>query len=98
MRARRVCGACGKSPADLGGSVGGARIIVVRSFSPAARRGQGLYLEIDMHVFGGRETHVWAVIDSAGKNILSGKELSRAAAVLAAMKAIQWLRQRPRYE
>jgi hypothetical protein len=53
--------------------------------------------KIDMHVFGGRETHVWAVIDPEGKNILSGKELSRAAAVLAAMKAIQRLQQRPRY-
>jgi hypothetical protein len=59
---------------------------------------KGYTWKIDMHVFGGRETHVWAVIDSAGKNILSGKELSRAAAVLAAMKAIQRLQQRPRYE
>lgn len=56
---------------------------------------------ISRYVIQGRETFTWAVRDRAdGNTVISGKELSRAAAVLAAMRAIQRLEhpKRPKYE
>ena len=55
---------------------------------------------ISRHMVQGRETYGWAVLERAGKTIASGQELSRSAALLAAMKAIHQLEnpKKPKYE
>lgn len=55
---------------------------------------------ISRYMLHGCETYGWVVREGAGKTLASGRESSRAAALLAAMKAIHQLEhpRRPTYE
>jgi hypothetical protein len=62
---------------------------------------KGYSWTISRSVVQGRETYTWTVREPTdGKTVISGKEPSRAAALLAAMRAIQELEhpKKPKYE